>query len=74
MWSPIHGLGSRTRAYVADLVRRPVPIDRWVDDGAIDEWHALLAEFLPAPGIFPVGSVKIKVGAEGREKRRLVIR
>jgi hypothetical protein len=45
-------------ADVADLVRRSVPIDRWMNDGVIDEWHALLAELVPAPGVFLVGIVK----------------
>src|SRR6267378_4152581 len=52
----------------------PVAIDRWMDDGMIDEGHALLAKFVPAPGVVLVRIVKVRVGAEGREKRRLVIR
>src|SRR3981189_1615477 len=61
-------------ADIADLVRGPVAIDRWMDDGMIDEGHALLAKFVPAPGVVLVRIVKVRVGAEGREKRRLVIR
>src|SRR5260370_41031937 len=61
-------------ADIADLVRRPVAIDRWLDDGMIDEGHALLAKFVPAPGVVLVRIVKVRVGADGREKRRLVIR
>ena len=61
-------------ADVADLVRRPVAIDRRMDDRMIDERHALLAEFVPASGVVLVRIVEIRVGAEGSEKRRLVVR
>ena len=47
---------------------------RWMDDGVIDERHALLAEFVPAPGVVLIRIVKVRVGAEGRQKRCLVVR
>jgi len=41
----------------------------------IDERHALLAEFVPASRVALIRIVKSpNIGAEGREKRRLVVR
>ena len=42
------GLLLHVAADVADLVRRPVAVDRRMDDGVVDEGHALLAELVPA--------------------------
>ena len=67
------GLLLDVAADVADLVRRPVAIDRRMDDGVIDEGHALLAELVPAPRILLVGIVEIGIGAERRQERRLVV-
>ena len=60
-------------ADVADLVRRPVAVDRRMDDGVIDEGHALLAELVPALRIVLIGIVEIGIGAERRQERRLVV-
>ncbi len=60
-------------ADVADFVRRLVAIDRRMDDGVIDEGHALLAEFVPAFGVVLIRIVEIRIGAERRQKRRLVV-
>ena len=54
------GLLLDVAADVADLVRRPVAIDRRMDDGVIDERHAFLAEFVPAPGVVLVRIVEIR--------------
>ena len=68
------GLLLDVAADVADLVRRPVAVDRRMDDGVVDEGHALLAELVPAPRILLVGIVEVGVGAERRQERRLVVR
>ena len=44
-----------------------------MDDGVVDEGHALLAVAVPAPGVVLVGIVEIGVGAERRQERRLVV-
>ena len=59
-------------AHVADLVGRPVAVHR-MDDGVIDEGHALLAELVPAARIVLVGIVEVGIGAERRQERRLVV-
>ena len=61
-------------ADVADFVRRPVAIDRRMDDGVVDERHALLAELVPALGVVLIGLVEIGIGAERGQERRLVVR
>ena len=68
------GLLLDVAAHVADFVRRPVAVDRRMDDGVIDERHALLAELVPALGILLPRIVEIGIGAERAEKRRLVVR
>ena len=60
-------------ADVGDLVRRPVAIDRRMDDGVIDERHALLAELVPALGVLLVGIVEVGIGAERGQERGLVV-
>ena len=67
------GLALDVAADVGDLVRRPVAIDRRVDDRVVDERHALLAEAVPAPARCPGRVVEVGVGAERREERRLVV-
>ena len=67
------GLLLHVAADVAHLVRRPVAVDGRMDDGVVDERHALLAELVPALGVLLVRRVEVGVGAEGREERRLVI-
>ena len=67
------GLLLHVAADVAHLVRRPVAIDRRMDDGVIDEGHALLAELVPAPRILLVRIVEVGVGAERSQERRLVV-
>ena len=59
---------------VADLLRRAVAVDRRMDDGVIDERHALLAELVPALGVLLPGIVEVGIGAERAEERRLVVR
>ena len=44
-----------------------------MDDGVIDEGHALLAELVPAPGVLLVRIVEVGIGAERRQERRLVV-
>ena len=61
------------RADVRHLVRRPVAVDRGMDDGVVDEGHALLAEAVPALGVVLIGIVEIGIGAERRQERRLVV-
>src|SRR5215203_3248062 len=60
-------------ADISDLVWGPVAIHRRVDNRVIHEWNALLAEFVPAPGIVLIGSVEVGVGTQGCEERGLVI-
>ncbi len=57
----------------AGRARRDVAIHRRVDDGVVDEGHALLTEFVPALGIVLVRIVEIGVGAERGEERGLVV-
>ena len=64
---------STWHADVADLVRRPVAVDRRMDDGVVDERHALLAELVPALRVVLVRRVELGVGAERRQERRLVV-
>ena len=68
------GLLLHVAADVAHLVRRPVAIDRRMNDRVIDEGHALLAELVPAPRILLIRIVEVGIGAERRQKRRLVVR
>ena len=67
------GLLLDVAADVAHLVRRPVAIDRRMDDGVVDEGHALLAVLVPAPGVVLVRLVEFGVGAERAQERRLVV-
>ena len=67
------GLLLDVAADVGHLVRRPVAVDRRMDDGVVDEGHALLAELVPAPRILLVGIVEVGIGAERRQERRLVV-
>ena len=67
------GLLLHVTANVADFVRRPVAVDRRMDDGVIDEGHALLAEFVPALGVLAVRIVELGVGAQRRQEGRLVV-
>ena len=64
---------STWHADVADLVRRPVAVDRRMDDGVVDEGHALLAVLVPAPRVVLVRLVELGIGAERAEERRLVV-
>ena len=50
-----------------------VTVDRRLDDRMVDERHPLLAEAVPAPRILLIRIVKLGIGAERGEKRRLVI-
>ncbi len=61
-------------ADVGHFVRRPVAVDRRVDDGVIDEGNALLAVAVPALGVVLVGIVEVGVRPERREERGLVVR
>ena len=67
------GLLLDVAADVADFVRRAVAVDRRMDDGVVDEGHALLAVFVPAPRVVLVRLVELGVGAERAEERRLVV-
>ena len=58
---------------VADFLRRTVAVDRRMDDGVVDERHALLAELVPALGVLLPRIVEIGIGAERAEERRLVV-
>src|SRR5207249_1787740 len=58
---------------VADLVRRPVAVDRRVDDGVVHVEHLLLRPLVPAAGVFLVRRVEVGVGPEGGEECRLVV-
>ena len=60
-------------ANIADLARRAIAVDRRMNDGVIDERHALLAEFVPALGVVLIRIIELGVGAERRQKRRLVV-
>ena len=53
------GLLFHMGADVGHLVGRPVAVDRRVDDGVVDEGHALLAVAVPALGIVLVGVIEI---------------
>jgi hypothetical protein len=50
-----------------------VAVDRRLHDRVVDERRPLLAEAVPAARILVVGLVKLRIGAESGEKRRLVI-
>ena len=58
---------------VADLLGRAVAIDGGMDDGVVDERHALLAELVPALGVLLPGIVEVGIGAERAEEGRLVV-
>ena len=53
--------------------RSHVAVDRRLHDRVIDEWHPLLAEAVPAARILLIRLVKLRIGAERGEKRRLVV-
>src|SRR3954471_24562589 len=57
----------------SDLIGRPVAIDRWMDNGVVDERHPLLAECVPAPGVVLIGGIEIGIGAERRQEGRFVV-
>ena len=61
-------------ADVRHLVRRPVAVDGWMDDGVIDEGHAFLAVLVPVPGICLIRIVEIGVGAERRQEGCFIVR
>ncbi len=58
---------------VAHFLRRAVAVDGRMDDGVVDERHALLGEAVPALGVLLPGRVELGVGAERAEERRLVV-
>ena len=67
------GLLFNVGADVADFIGRPVAIDRGMNDCVVDEWNALLAEFVPAARVLLIGRIKLGIRAQRREERRLVI-
>ena len=58
---------------VAHFLRRAVAVDGRMDDGVVDERHALLREAVPALGVFLPGRIELGVGAERAEEGRLVV-
>ena len=54
--------------------RRHVAIHWRVDDRVIDERHTLLAEPIPTPCVLLVWNVKVGIGSQCRQERRLVVR
>ena len=58
---------------VAHLLRRQVAVDGGMDDGVVDERHALLGELVPALRVVLPGRVELGVGAERAEERGLVV-
>ena len=70
---PVVALLLDVHEHVADLVGRLVAIDRWVDDRVVPVQDALLRLAIPALGVLLVGLVEVRVGAERREERRLVV-
>ena len=64
------------REHVGGATRRTwrnVAIHRGMDDGVVDEGHALLGVAIPALRVGLVGRVEVRVGAESAEEGRLVV-
>src|SRR5262249_60934114 len=61
-------------ADIGDFIRRPIAIDRRVNDCVVDERYALLTEFVPTLGVVLIRLVELGIGAERGEESSLVIR
>ena len=70
---PLVGLLLDVHVHVLHFVERPIAIDRRIDDGVVDEGDLFLDPRVPALRVLLVRLVERRVGAQRREKRRLVV-
>ena len=70
---PVVALLLDVHEHVADVLQRPVAVDRRVDDRVVPVQDALLGLAVPAPSVLLVGLVEVGVGAERGQERRLVV-
>lgn len=60
-------------ANIANLIGRPIAIDRRMNDGVVDVRHTLLAELVPTARILLIGLIELGVGTQGGEEGGLVV-